>query len=151
MKSLFSQQFDTIEKDPAEDNFSRSEALDIWRQLKSSDSPTIKPRNALKASKTFDSKKKMSVQPENNFNLIPTAIGGQDDDFLFDTEEQEMTQKLDAYDQEQKPQNHSIISLTQLLDGRTPNRSPSLSRGLQVGTHLATDSKPPAAKRESNH
>ena len=91
MKSLFSQQFDTIEKDPAEDNFSRSEALDIWRQLKSSDSPTIKPRNVLKASKTFDSKKKMSVQPENNFNLIPTAIGGQDDDFLFDTEEQEMT------------------------------------------------------------
>jgi len=134
MKSLFSQQFDTIDKDNADDiqppisysaprsvhahtatmdpNFNRSEALDIWRQMKSSDSPTIKPRNVLKASKTFESKK-MSVQPENTITLIPAAIGAHDDDFLFDTEEQEMTQKLDTYEsQEQKPQNHSIISLT---------------------------------------
>jgi hypothetical protein len=80
--------------------------------MKSSDSPTIKPRNVLKASKTFESKK-MSVQPENTITLIPASIGANDDDFLFDTEEQEMTQKLDTYEsQEQKPQNHSIISLT---------------------------------------
>lgn len=55
----------------------------------------------------------MSVQPENTITLIPASIGANDDDFLFDTEEQEMTQKLDTYEsQEQKPQNHSIISLT---------------------------------------
>jgi hypothetical protein len=55
--------------------------------LKYNDTPTIKPRNVLKASRTFDSKKNISALPENNFNLIPTAIEGQDDDFLFDTEE----------------------------------------------------------------
>ena len=70
-----------------EGNFTRSEALDVWRQLKYNDTPTIKPRNVLKASRTFDSKKNISALPENNFNLIPTAIEGQDDDFLFDTEE----------------------------------------------------------------
>jgi hypothetical protein len=131
MKSLFSQQFDTIEKDNVDDikpstsfaarsptmdpNFNRGEALDIWRQMtgdSQNDVPTIKPRNVLKASKTFESKK-MSVQPENTITLIPAAIGAHDDDFLFDTEEQEMTQKLETYEsQEEKPQNHSIISLT---------------------------------------
>ena len=84
--------------------------------MKASDSPTIKPRNVLQASKTFESKK-MSVQPASIMTLIPAAIPqfniNHDDDFLFDTEEHEMTQKLDTYEsQEQKPQNHSIISLT---------------------------------------
>ena len=105
MKSLFSEQFDTIDKEtddikhptsysarpPTMDpNFNRGEALDIWRQRTTNDAqndaPTIKPRNVLKASKTFESKK-ISVQPENSITLIPAAIGAQDDDFLFDTEE----------------------------------------------------------------